>query len=141
MTHLRTNVSTVRLDSIQNHTYCLLKNPPQCGTGSAHLRSRYAGEDQALVYPCRRSRLFTGKGAVLLKIVQVKSVYLWLVPQCGISQLAGIKLRANRHNGLTGTTFFNPGPDRSPTLDIQKAMSVMVHRSDLYMNDTHQGRL
>jgi hypothetical protein len=47
------------------------------------------------------------KGAVLLKTVEVKSVYLWLVPQCGISQLAGIKLRANRHNGPTDTTFFN----------------------------------
>ena len=80
------------------------------------------------------------KGAVSLKARQVESVYLWLSGQ-PVSQLAGIKLRANRHNGLTGTTFFNPGPDRSPTLDIQKAMSVMVHRSDLYMNDTHQGRL
>ncbi len=24
----------------------LVKNPPQCGTGLAHLRSRHAGEDQ-----------------------------------------------------------------------------------------------
>jgi hypothetical protein len=72
----------------------------------AHLRSRYAGEDQALVCPCRRSRLFTGKGAVFLKAVQVKSVYLWLAGQ-PVSQLAGIKLRANRHDGPTGTPFFN----------------------------------
>jgi hypothetical protein len=31
------------------------------------------------------------KGAVLLKTVEVKSVYLWLVPQCGISQLAAMR--------------------------------------------------
>jgi len=30
-----------------------------------------------------------------------------IVPKCGISQLAGIKLRANQHDGPTGTTFFN----------------------------------
>jgi len=48
----------------------------------------------------------TLEGAVLLKAVQVKSVYLWLAGQ-PVSQLAGIKLRANRHNGPTGTTFFN----------------------------------
>jgi len=65
----------------------------------AHLRSRLGGEGPGFGLPL--------KGAVSLKARQVKSAYLCLVPQCGISQLAGIKLRANRHNGPTGTTFFN----------------------------------
>jgi hypothetical protein len=38
---------------------------------------------------------FPLKGAVLVKAVEVKSAYFWLAG-CPVSQLAGIKPRANR---------------------------------------------